>query len=214
MMHLAVVGMVMAMAMAQVTLASPASAPSSLSTHSAFEEITDAGRRALQTRHYRVEEVQVYEPPPNPIEVWAEKLKFWVPVVCLSLGLASALYDCYAKGQGGQRQGRQRQGGPHIELTSVSSADFDHVNQRLGIEAGDSIYASDATSSNNLIRSDPVGASSYVPPVVNQEQDASLLAPEVKSLAATLEEAQLSQYESALREFKTFLSPYIRSVAS
>lgn len=176
MMHLAVVGMVMAMA--QVTLASPAtSAASSLSTHSAFEEIADTEHRALQLSsedYDRIERQANYQDPNEArFNKLIEDLKFWVPVVCLSLGVASALHDyCAKKSQGGQRQG--------------------------------GIYASDAISSDDPIRSDPVGTSSYVPPVVNQEQDASLLVPEVKSLAATLEEAQLSQYESALREFQTF----------
>eukprot|EP01043_Picozoa_sp_COSAG02_P028808 COSAG02_NODE_1763_length_11027_cov_4.235267_8_plen_303_part_00 len=63
-------------------------------------------------------------------------------------------------------------------------------------------------SSDNLARSDPVGASSYVPPVFNEERAASLLAPEAKSLAATLEEAHLSQYESALRECNMHEDPF------
>lgn len=60
-----------------------------------------------------------------------------------------------------------------------------------------------AIDENVVASSNPVGASAYTAPVVDQAHDVPLTAPEVKGLAATLEEAHLSQYESALRECKT-----------
>ena len=82
------------------------------------------------------------------------------------------------------------------------------ASQSIPSESQTSELQQQHVSSDNLVTSDPVGASSYVPPVVNQERAASLLAPEAKSLAAALEEAHLSQYESALRECNTHEDPF------